>query len=746
MDLPSRSLVLVAICIIQSAAFAAETASSRAQLERELRFENADVAPLTGWRAGRANVQLTDEHVKEGKYAARVSHSSSAFGGIMRSIERDFVGDTLTIRGWVRTDADEVPVVWLRSDGIDAQIDYANSAGKCVPMTGVWTQCQAVVPIKSNAIRFAFGIGLNGSGTVWADGFEILIDGKPFGEVPVRPREKGALELDREFDKGSGLALTSLSEMQVTNLARLGKIWGFLKYHHPAVTSGQRHWDYDLLRVLPAVAGAATEAEANAAITQWIRRLPPVTSCTNCVPEPPRSDLHLAPNIKWLHSRKLLGTELQAALEDVYANRTGHQFYVFINQKAGNALFVNELSYPGRTFPDAGLQLLALFRFWNIIEYWFPYKDVIGTDWDAVLASHIRPVALAVDSEQYQLALLRLIATINDAHAHVRFPASPPRGQCSLPVALRMIEGRPMVFAHLSAQKSELELGDLLASVDGELVSTLAESILPFVAASNQASRDVALSRALTLGECASARVVVDRDGVEHQLQVARVPVKTLNSTRLYSHDRPGETFQLLSDKVAYLKLSSIRAADLPQMLDAAAATHGLIVDIRNYPGDFVPFLLGSRLVEKATAFARFTAPDTGNPGAFRWQAPMIIEPKGPSYAGNVIVLVDEMSISQSEYTAMALRAAPRVKVFGSMTAGADGNVSPIVLPGNFRTGISGIGVFYPNRKPTQRVGIVPDKIIEPTIVGVRAGRDEVLEAAVGELRSKEADVAETPP
>jgi C-terminal processing protease CtpA/Prc len=239
------------------------------------------------------------------------------------------------------------------------------------------------------------------------------------------------------------------------------------------------------------------------------------------------------------------------------------------------------------------------------------------------------------------------------------------------------------------------------------------------------------------MGECADARLVVDRDGIERQVQALRIPVQKLNAARLYSHDRPGETFQLLSAKVGYLKLSSIRAADVPQILGAAAATHGLIVDIRNYPGDFVPFVLGSRLIQKATPFVRFTAPDVGNPGAFRWKAPTIIEPNRPSYSGNVIVLVDEMSISQSEYTAMALRAAPRVRVFGSMTAGADGNVSAIVLPGNFRAGISGIGVFYPNRKPTQRVGIVPDKLIAPTIAGIRAGRDEALEAALQELSSQ---------
>lgn len=44
---------------------------------------------------------------------------------------------------------------------------------------------------------------------------------------------------------------------------------------------------------------------------------------------------------------------------------------------------------------------------------------------------------------------------------------------------------------------------------------------------------------------------------------------------------------------------------------------------------------------------------------------------------------------------------------------------------------ISGIGIFYPDGTPTQRVGIVPDLEVRPTIAGVRAGRDEVLEAGV---------------
>ena len=47
---------------------------------------------------------------------------------------------------------------------------------------------------------------------------------------------------------------------------------------------------------------------------------------------------------------------------------------------------------------------------------------------------------------------------------------------------------------------------------------------------------------------------------------------------------------------------------------------------------------------------------------------------------------------------------------------------------------ISGIGVFYPDKKPTQRVGIVPDVESRPTIAGIRDGRDEVLEEGIRQI------------
>ena len=60
-------------------------------------------------------------------------------------------------------------------------------------------------------------------------------------------------------------------------------------------------------------------------------------------------------------------------------------------------------------------------------------------------------------------------------------------------------------------------------------------------------------------------------------------------------------------------------------------------------------------------------------------------------------------------------------------------------LPGGLSTMISGLGVFYPDKRPTQRVGIVPDVEVRPTIAGILAGQDELLEEAIKRILGAEA-------
>ena len=76
-----------------------------------------------------------------------------------------------------------------------------------------------------------------------------------------------------QFDPGSGIAFSKLGKAQIRSLTTLGTVWGFLKYHHPAVTSGKHQWDFELFRVLPLVLDARSQGEANAAIARWVASL-----------------------------------------------------------------------------------------------------------------------------------------------------------------------------------------------------------------------------------------------------------------------------------------------------------------------------------------------------------------------------------------------------------------------------------------------------------------------------------------
>ena len=166
-------------------------------------------------------------------------------------------------------------------------------------------------------------------------------------------------------------------------------------------------------------------------------------------------------------------------------------------------------------------------------------------------------------------------------------------------------------------------------------------------------------------------------------------------------------------------------------MMEKFKHTKGLIIDIRNYPAEFVVFSLNRLLMCKPSEFVRFTVGSVQNPGVFTLTPALTVGEDNPDcYQGKIVVLVNEISQSQAEYTTMSLRSAGAV-VVGSTTAGADGNVSEILLPGGMRSMISGIGVFYPDGTPTQRVGIVPDVEVRPSIEGIRAGRDELLEYAM---------------
>jgi hypothetical protein len=725
---------------------------TRQNLAEILGFENGTPGTFpAGWSGGPTDTIFTDDQVfHSGKYSCRIERnasSSSTFSTVTTGIPLDFAGKTIEWRGFIKTEnVSDAVALWIREDGDTPSLAFNTLQGLKINGTRDWMEYSLTIPVLDQGKQLFFGFLVVGTGKGWVDDLQLLVDGVPVAQAPNRITT--VFDTDREFDNGSRVTLTDLSDVQIKNLATLAKVWGFLKYHHPAITSGRHHWDYDLFRILPPVLAAADSATANAAISGWIANLGPVADCATACATLFTDDLYLTTNLDWIADQSFLGADLSQTLVNIYRNRkpVTAQFYVSLVPGVLNPVFEHELDYPRLKLPDAGYQVLALFRFWNMVQYFYPNRDVMPDDpansadyWNSVLGESIPRIALAQDSLTYQQELMKFIAKIHDTHANLwsSIAARPPIGNCQLPVDVRFVEGSALVLRQTSitaGPASGLMPGDIIDQLDGVAVSDLVNQWRPIYADSNEAARLRDMGWYLTRGSCGAAAVVVHRGGDTLSLTPARVPAAALDFSATYTHDLPGAAFQMLSSDVAYLKLSSVQAAKSAGYIQSAAGTKGLIIDIRNYPSEFVVFTLGSLLVSGPTDFVRFTNGDVTNPGAFHWGPSLGLTPQQPHYPGKVVILVDEITQSQAEYTTMAFRTAPGAIVIGSTTAGADGNVSTVPLPGGFSSYISGIGVFYPDYRPTQRVGMIPDIVVTPTIEGIRAGRDELIEEAIRQI------------
>jgi C-terminal processing protease CtpA/Prc len=74
----------------------------------------------------------------------------------------------------------------------------------------------------------------------------------------------------------------------------------------------------------------------------------------------------------------------------------------------------------------------------------------------------------------------------------------------------------------------------------------------------------------------------------------------------------------------------------------------------------------------------------------------------------------------------------------GAPTNGANGDLTCVELPGEVALYFSGQSVRHRDGRELQRAGIQPHIHVAPTLEGVRAGRDEVLERALRFLETGE--------
>jgi C-terminal processing protease CtpA/Prc len=411
--------------------------------------------------------------------------------------------------------------------------------------------------------------------------------------------------------------------------------------------------------------------------------------------------------------------------------------------------------YAEMIFPNSEYRLLALFRYWNVVNYFFPYKHLIGDSWQTVLPRYIPKFEANTDAADYQLTVRELVTEMHDSHGGVRNAnaASEKFGTHLPPVLMGYIENKSVVTKVLN-DKLPIKTGDVVLAVDGETVEQRREFLAHYTAASTPQWLMRSVNGRLLLGPKDSVvKLRVQAiDGATRDVELTRSePITDPKWFQLLERSTP--MMQVLPSGYGYVDLDRLQAGEVDKMFDMIKTTPAVIFDMRGYPNG-TAWPIAPRLTDKgnvvAALFYRPILEATGLTNSELAEASYsfsqrIPDPQGDIYKGKVVVLINEDAISQAEHTCLFFEAATDVTFIGTPTAGANGDVTTMVLPGNLAISFSGHDVRHADGRQLQRVGIQPTIKVAPTIRGLVDGRDEILEAAIKFLQLRSSNLKPKP-
>jgi C-terminal processing protease CtpA/Prc len=521
---------------------------------------------------------------------------------------------------------------------------------------------------------------------------------------------------------------------QNTRLSRLANVWGFLKYYHPGVAKGLVDWDEVLLDAINPIKEADSKDAFNDVIAHMIRQAGDVNflNFLHIFPD----DVPLEPDFLWIEDDTFFNWYTKLKLKAIKQHhRLVYNVYVGYKEYVGNVDLEGEEPYSQMIYPEEEYRLLSLFRYWNVIHYFFPYKYLIGSNWDDVLTEFIPIFTDASNATEYHLAVRQLIARINDSHSKTSSEVlSDYWGYYYPPFATTTIEGKTvvtLVYTNLIDNPDSVRVGDVILAANDIPIETIKQRLEQYMGASNPPTKQRILNPYIFRGDTDSLILTLLREDSEKNVKVTRYLWDLIeDENERIDH---GDIWKTLDGNIGYVDMGRLEQTHVHHTMEDLMDTRAIIFDIRNYPRGTMHDI-SDYLNPNSREFAKFTKPDPSIPGKFIYTPTLYTGPDFNNdnyYKGKVILLINETTQSHAEFTCMALQTAPDVTIIGSQTAGADGNVSFVLLPGGIRTYFTGIGVYYPDGRETQRIGIVPDIVVTPTIRGIREGRDEVLEKAL---------------
>jgi hypothetical protein len=379
---------------------------------------------------------------------------------------------------------------------------------------------------------------------------------------------------------------------------------------------------------------------------------------------------------------------------------------------------------PG-TATSAAERISTLASAWIVLSIFYPDFRDQQIDWAQELPGALASGAAARSTSETFIALSRLIAKLHDAHARAIHGDFPIDGM--LPIAMRKFGDKLVVVGGFGEYLKIAPIGSEVTAIDHVAAMQAYEGTRERVSSSTEGWEAWAVPFWLTLGPLGSFSVVHvrTRDAKETELLFPRLSRDLYSS--LVREPRPAFG-SVLASGIHYVDLEDLKQERWQTSLASLSRARAIILDMRGYPSDVVFTMLG-----------HFIDKEIQSPS---WQVPILesssyritssnITPMKPRIDAKLVVLVDGRAASAAETFLQILHENHLATFIGETSAGTNGNPNLVPLPCGFTLRFTGMRVPFTDGSALQGRGIVPDIVIHPTLAGVRAGRDEILEAGI---------------
>lgn len=740
-------------------------------------FEEGQLGQLpTGWRLTPASqpagytANLTDERPKSGSHCAVIKRESDAPtrtpGNLMQAFEAaPFRGKRIRFRAAVRAEISGFLAqaqLWLRADR-PPQSNGQPSAGFFDNMDDrpisarEWAYYEIIGDVEEDAQTINLGLLFNGTGKVWFDdaSLEILGAAEKRIDEPARPLTTRGLE----------------------NITAFTRLFGYVRHFHPSDEAAKTNWNTFAVEGMRAVESAKDAAELARKLEATFQPIAPTVRVFPSAQKPPSVQITSptsTENIKvvaWHHigfgttnnpsyrservSKTIAEAKADAAMpsltEPFQADLGGG-----VTCQVRLTLFADERGTLPRVSPmaqvenaslpkptrvnysvnDRATRLASITIAWNIFQHFYPYFDVVKTDWPAALKEGLQKAATDADERSFAATLKRLVVALHDGHGAISsvtdIALSVVPG-----IAWEWVEGQ-VVVTDVKPSVQGVAPGDVVTAVNGQpTAQVLAEKEALISGATPQWIRFRGL-RALAAGSRNEA-VTLEIEPFAARGERKQVTVKREFSLQIYN-DKPHGKIEEPEPGIFYVNLDQVTDDEFNQALPKLAEAKGIIFELRGYPNNIGPMTLFPHLSDKPMTSAQWHKPEVTRPDhqqmKFVRGGEWDIQPQAPFLKAKKAFITDGRAISYAESCLGIIEYYKLGEIVGSTSAGTNGTINPFQLPGGYTVSWTGMKVLKHDGSQHHGVGIRPTIPVSRTRAAIAAGRDELLERAIQAVKN----------